>query len=119
MTRVIVDLSDYETPYDLPFPPLGCLSAYVQDYKDLDSGDYRSGDLGALIEEWCDFDDLDTPTDSPGFRSALQQEVGEGTLQFRLQFADGETDGDSRNDLLRWPFDNLPRMSVEYQTSQK
>lgn len=114
ITRVTIDLSTYETPYDPPFAGLGCLSAYAQDYDILDGRDYWSESVPTPIAVWCDLDDLDTPRDWTGFRSALQKRVGEGSFQFRLQFADAISDGDDTNDLLRWPMDSLPRMTVEY-----
>ena len=114
ITRVTVDLSTYETPYDPPFAGLGCLSAYPQDYDILDGRDYWSASVPTPIAVWCDSDDLDTPRDWAGFRSALQKRVGEGSFQFRLQFVDAISDGDDTNDLLRWPIERLPRMTVEY-----
>ena len=114
ITRVTIDLSTYETPYDSPFAGLGCLSAYAQDYGTLDGRDYWTASVPTPMAVWCDSDDLDAPKDWTGFRSALQKRVGEGSFQFRLQFADAISDGDDANDLLRWPMDRLPRMIVEY-----
>jgi hypothetical protein len=116
ITRVTVDMSDYEVPYDAPFPQLGCLGAYVQDYGSLTNTDYWSGSLSTPIAEWCSLGELDTPASWSGFRSALQDRVGEARFQFRLQFADHITDNDDLNDLLRWPPDHLPTMTVEYHT---
>ncbi len=113
ITRVIVDLSGYETPYEPPFPVLGCLSAFEHPYNTL-HGEYLMPGLPGAIETWCDFDELDTPTDSIGFRNALQKRVGEYSFQFRLQFADMETDGDGQRDLLHWPRARVPKLTVEY-----
>jgi len=116
ITRVIMDLTDYETPYGSPYPNLGCLGAYVHNYNALDGSDYWTAGLPTPIGTWCSFDDLNTETDAPGFRSALQQRVGKNTFQFRLQFGAMETDGDGKDTLLRWPIDHLPRMIVEYRS---
>jgi hypothetical protein len=114
ITRVTVDMSNYETPHDLPFSHLGCLRAYAHDYGALDGGDYWSMQLPLHIGEWCDFDDLDTASDWDGFKDTLQDKVGGERYQFRLQFKDRDTDDDGVQDLLRWSDENLPRMTVEY-----
>jgi hypothetical protein len=114
ITRVIVDMSDYDIPYDLPFPEMGCLSAYVQNYSTL-YGAYWMDDVDSSIGEWCDLAALDTPTEQAGFRKALQRAVGDGTFQFRLQFAERNTDADDVQDLLHWQRDFLPRLIVEYE----
>jgi len=116
ITRVTVDMSGYEVPYDAPFPHLGCLSAYVHDYGTLTNTDYWSGSLSTPIAEWCSLDELDSAANWSGFRSALQDRVGTARFQFRLQFGDTITDNDDVNDLLRWPPDHLPTMTVEYHT---
>jgi len=118
VTRVIVDLSGYETPYDLPFPDLGCLSAFEHPYNSL-QGEYRMPGLPGAIGEWCDFDQLDTPTESIAFRNALQDRVGESKFQFRLQFADMESDGDMTRDFLHWRDDQLPTLTVEYYPNRR
>lgn len=114
ITRVSLDLSGYETPYDSPFSGLGCLSAYVHSYITL-YGQYWTKDVTLPIAEWCDYDDLHSPIESTRFRNALQQRVGQNRFQFRLQFAERMTDGDDTNDLLYWPERNLPRMTIEYR----
>ncbi|MCK9357912.1 MAG: hypothetical protein M0R22_12320 [Dehalococcoidia bacterium] len=114
ITSVVVDMSEYDIPYDLPFPELGCLSAYVQSYSTL-YGAYWMDDVDTSIGEWCDLTALDTPAEQSGFRRALQRRVGDGPFQFRLQFADKNTDSDDVQDLLHWQRDFLPRLIVEYQ----
>lgn len=114
ITKVILDLSDYEIPYSSPFPALGCLTAYTQDYFTLGSNDYWSGSLSAPLGEWCSAGDLGSPADMSGFRKALQARVGENVFQFRLQFAESVSDGDAQDDLLRWLPDWLPTLTVEY-----
>jgi hypothetical protein len=114
ITRVVVDLSDYETPYGSPYPNLGCLSAYVHNYNKLEGSDYWTASLPTPIGRWCNFDDLNTSAEMPGFKNALQQRVGRGTFQFRVQFGDTESDGDGEDTMLRWPLLHLPRMMVEY-----
>ena len=116
ITRVTVDLSDYEVPHGAPIPDLGCLTAYVHNYSTL-YGQYRnSDDLPSHIGEWCDVDDLDEPWESSQLQDAVESRLGESRFQFRLQFAEGETDGDHGNDMLYWPGEGLPTLTVEYYT---
>jgi hypothetical protein len=116
VTRVTIDMSDYEVPHGAPLPELGCLTAYVHKYSTL-YGQYRTGDdLPSPIGEWCEVDDLDEPWESSQLQDAVQSRVGESRFQFRLQFAEGETDGDHGNDMLYWPEQGLPTLIVEYFT---
>jgi hypothetical protein len=117
ITRVILDLSGYDTPYDLPYPGLGCLRAYVHEYGSL-GGQYWTGKLTNPIGEWCNFADLDIPTGSPGFRDALQEQLGEKKFQFRLQFSDPHSDLDGTRDLLHWERGSLPTLIVEYSADE-
>ncbi len=114
ITRVTLDLSRYEVPHGAPLPQLGCLSAFSHTYSTL-YGQYWTGDVPLPLQEWCDFADLDTPVESVRMRNALQGKLNTNLFQLRLQFADRETDGDARNDLLYWPDGSLPRLIVEYQ----
>lgn len=115
ITRVVVDLSGYEVPYYSPYPALGCLSAFVHDYNTL-HGEYWWGAVPASIGEWCSFGELDAPRHWTGFRNALQQRIGTDRFQVRLQFADMESDGDGRRDLLHWPRPEMPSLTIEYYT---
>ena len=114
VTRVSLDFSGYEIPHDMPFPEMGCLSAYVHSYITL-YGQYWTKDVTLPIAEWCGVDDLHSPIESTRVRNALQQRVGQNRFQFRLQFAERMSDGDGMNDLLYWPERSLPRMTVEYR----
>ena len=113
ITKVIVDMSDYETPHDRPFPDLESLTAYEHPYDTL-YNEYWSLAPSAPLAEWWSLKDLDTPVSEPGFVDALQRRVGERDLQIRLQFAEKETDDDDENDLLRWVPEHLPMLIVEY-----
>ena len=113
ITRVIIDLSTYDIPYDLPFPELGCLRAYVHEYASI-RDQYWTKALTDPIGQWCDFTDLDMPPDCPDFRDALEDELGDRYFQFRLQFTDPRSDWDDTRDLLHWERGNLPTMTVEY-----
>jgi hypothetical protein len=116
VTRVTIDMSGYQVPHGSPLPDLGCLTAYVHSYSTL-YGQYRtSDDLPSPIGEWCFVDDLDEPWESSGLRDAVQSHIDETRFQFRLQFAEGETDGDHGNDMLYWPEGGLPTLTVEYYT---
>ena len=115
ITRVSLDLIGYEIPHEMPFPEMGCLSAYLHNYYTL-YGQYWTKDVSTPIAEWCGVDDLQRPIESTRFRNVLQQRVGQNTFQFRLQFAERISDGDGKNDLLYWPERSLPKMTVEYYT---
>ena len=115
--RVTLDLSAYDLPYESPYPGLGCMRAYVHEYDRLD-GEYFTKDASDPVGEWCDFEALDTPAASAGFKDALQDEVGENRFQFRLQFSDGESDYDGVRDMLHWERDILPTLTVEYFTDE-
>ncbi|HHE41370.1 MAG TPA: hypothetical protein ENL12_01825 [Dehalococcoidia bacterium] len=115
--RVIIDLSSYDIPYQPPLPDLGCLGAYIHEYSSL-YGQYQEGDLPPPVEEWCDFADIDTPGDSPGLADALQDNVGQGKFQLRLQFPGMATDGDETRDLLHWSREHLPTITVEYYSGR-
>jgi len=115
IARVIVDMSGYEAAYDNPFTGLGCLSAFEHPYNTL-QGQYRVPGLPRAIQEWCSLPGLDTPAESNGIRNALQLRLGEDRFQFRLQFADMETDKDAKRDLLSWSGIHLPTLTVEYYT---
>jgi len=115
ITRVVLDLSGYDLPYDPPYPELGCLRAFKHEYGDI--GDqYFWGDVGDPIAEWCDFAALDNPQGISGLRDALQKQVGEGKFQFRLQFSDGQSDFDDVRDMLHWDRNTMPTLTVEYST---
>ncbi len=116
LSKVIVDLSDYEISGESPFPTMGCLGAYVQDYGTLDNTDYWRHSISVPIGQWCSLGDLDTPNDMSGFRNELQRQVGENVFQFRLQFAGVTTNLDNKNDLLYWPPGKFPRITIEYST---
>lgn len=113
ITQVTLELSGYETPYGLPFEHLGCLSAFEHRYNTL-HGEYLMPGIEGQIGEWCGFADLDSATNLPGFQDRLQDRLHTGTFQFRLQFAEMESDGDGTRDMLRWPRQQMPVMSVEY-----
>ncbi len=114
--KVVVDLSGYEIPNESPYPEMGCLGAYVQDYGSLGSGDHWSRAVSAPIGQWCSLDDLNTPSNQLGFRNELQQRITESEIlfQLRLQFASHVTDGDDTSDLLLWSPGSLPRMIIDY-----
>ena len=113
ITRVTLDLSAYDIPYDVPFPEMGCLRAYVHEYASI-RDQYFAGDPTDPIGEWCVLADLDMPPACPGFRDALQDELGESRFQFRLQFSDATSDWDETRDMLHWERGNLPTLIVEY-----
>jgi len=112
--RVIVDMSDYDLPYESPFPEMGCLGAYLQRYTTLYGAYWMGDDVSSPMATWCDLASLNTPTEQLGFKRALQRKVGENVFQFRLQFADRESDYDGVRDMLHWERDFMPRLIVEY-----
>lgn len=112
--RVILDLSGYDIPYDVPYPELDCLGAYVHEYNSL-YGQYWTGGLHNPVGTWCSLDDLDTPREFAALRDALDEELGENLFQFRLQFTD-RTDSDEEQDLVHWSRESLPTMTVEYES---
>ena len=112
--RVIVDMSDYDLPYDSPFPHMGCLGAYLQSYTTLYGAYWMGDDVSSPMAVWCDLPSLNTPAEQLGFKRALQRRVGENVFQFRLQFAERESDYDDVRDMLHWQRDFMPRLIVEY-----
>ncbi len=112
--RVIVDMTGYDLPYESPFPELGCLGAYTQEYTTLYGAYWMDEDVPSPVGQWCGLEELGTPSEQSGFRRALQRKVGENTFQFRLQFADRESDYDDVRDLVHWSRDALPVLIVEY-----
>ncbi len=116
IARVIVHMSGYDTPYDNPFPGLGCLSAFEHPYNSL-QGQYRVPGLPGVLEQWCSVSELALPRESVGIRDALQARLGDDKFQLRLQFAGMESDGDDTRDFLCWRAGNLPTLTVEYYTS--
>ena len=99
--EVEVDFSDFDT-LGSPFANLQCLRAYKHDYGTLDSSDYISGPVTGALARWCDSTDLETPITSAGFKSALQEKVGNDRFQIRLQFSSVPTDGDDEADIVRF-----------------
>ncbi len=114
ITKVSVDLSGYAIPNENPYPEMGCLGAYLQDYRSLDNTDYWSHPLSVPIGQWCSLEALSLPTDQPGMRNELQRRTGDNTFQFRLQFGEHRTDGDDKNDLLYWAPGSFPTLIIEY-----
>jgi hypothetical protein len=117
ITRVVVDFSTYDLPYESPFPELGCLRAYVHEYGSL-GNQYWTGDATDPIGEWCDLAALDSPTGAAAMKDALQDEVGDNEFQFRLQFSDGTSDFDGVRDMLHWERGSLPTLIVEYDVEE-
>jgi len=111
---VVVDMSDYDLPYESPFPEMGCLGAYLQSYTTLYGAYWMDDDVSSPMAVWCDLASLDTPAEQTGFKRALQRRLGNGSFQFRLQFADMESDYDDEQDMVHWQRDFLPRLIVEY-----
>ena len=109
-------MSGYDTPYDDPFPGLGCLRAFEHPYN-TNQGQYRMPGLPGELQQWCDSAQLDAPTQSAGLRDALQARLGESKFQLCSQFADEESDGDHTRDFLHWQGTNLPTLTVEYYDS--
>jgi len=117
ITRVVLDLSTYDLPYESPFPELGCLRAFEHEYSSL-GGQFWTADATDPIGEWCSLAELDVPPGVPGLRDALQDNLDEHYLQFRLQFSDGTSDWDGVRDMLHWERGNLPTLVVEYDVEE-
>lgn len=113
ITQVTLDLSGYDIAHGEPFDHLGCLSAFEHRYNTL-HGEYLMPGIPGQIAEWCDNDDLEAGDPLPGFQERLEDRLHTGTFQFRLQFAEMETNADSARDMLQWPRQQLPRLTVEY-----
>ena len=120
IVNVTVDLSVHESTYGTPFDDLGCLRAYVHNYGTLDGGDYYNGSATGSIGRWCNQSEMDTKNGglTSGFKEALQHRVGHDRFQIRLQFTDSVSDGDGKNDLVRWFASALPSMTVRYYSSE-
>jgi len=100
ITEVIVDFPYYWIEGD-PFGDLGCVRGYVQDYGDLDAGDYFAGWPSGAKIRYCDAGQVVAESD-PDVRDALQAEVGEDRFQLRLQFNTTDTDNNGDDDYVQW-----------------
>ncbi|HOJ01422.1 MAG TPA: NBR1-Ig-like domain-containing protein [Anaerolineaceae bacterium] len=101
ITEVRVDFTDFDM-LDDPFGDLGCLRAYVQNYGNLDAGDYFGGVPIGAIGRWCSAGELQTVAVDDDFKSALQSAVGNSRFRIRLQFSDKLSDNDNTGDMVRF-----------------
>ncbi len=99
--EVQVDFSDYATDSN-PFATLGCLDANIGPNFPLDASDYTPSSSHVDME-WCSKTELSLVFVSEEVKQRLQDYLGTNdTLEYRLRFAGGETDGDGVNDLVRF-----------------
>lgn len=110
---VILDLSDHDSFYGKPFSALGCLRLHIDDYGTLDGSDYSPLILlKRSIASWCSIDEI-VPAANSNLKNAVQDRIGQTRLQLRIQF-NTSTNGDSKNDLVRWSSDHLPKITIHY-----
>lgn len=101
ITQVKANFSDFDQ-LDDPFAGLGCLRAYVQDYGNMDAGDFTGGSPLGAIGRWCSAAELQTVSAFDEFKSALQSSVGNSRFKIRLQFNDKTSDNDGVGDMVRF-----------------
>jgi hypothetical protein len=99
--EVEIDFSDFDI-LGSPFTDLQCLRAYQQDFDTLDSSDYVTGPVTGSMARWCSEAELQTPSISDSFKTALENSLGSNDFQIRLQFNDVTSDGDEQGDLVRF-----------------
>ncbi len=79
----------------------GCLRAYLQNYGDLDAGDFFAGDPTGALVRWCGEAELNSAFEEAGMKSVVQGAVGSARLQLRLQFRTPTTNGNNVADMVR------------------
>jgi hypothetical protein len=79
---------------------LGCLRGYPGTYFPLGAGDYQSTS-GAILR-WCNQGELNTIWNDDDVRIALEDALGDGVFEIRLQFNENETNGDGNSDMVRF-----------------
>ena len=97
---VQLDLTDFDTlgqPWGL-----GCLRLYKQNYGDLDATDYQAGPVLGASAKVCTKEDLKEVIDENEMITALQSQVGNNRVRFRVQFNEQATDGDGVADMIRF-----------------
>lgn len=108
--EVEIDFSDFNI-LGSPFTDLQCLRAYQQDFETLDSSDYVTGPATGSMARWCSDAELQTPSISDSFKTALENKLGGNDFQIRLQFNSMASDGDGQGDLVRF---NMAILRVKY-----
>lgn len=83
-----------------PFGEIGCLRAYPGTWFPLDSGDYVSG--GSYVLSYCSTGDLGSAFLSEDVRAAIEDALGESSLELRLQFYEDDSNDDDVVDQVRF-----------------
>ncbi len=97
---VSLNVPSYDTLGN-PFGKLGCLRMYADNYGALDGSDYKTGVALGALARWCDETELTAANDISDLKNYIQTNLGAGSLQFRMQFKDLETNSDGVGDVVR------------------
>lgn len=107
--KVEIVYPSYDT-LGTPFTDLGCMRAYIDNYGNLDAGDYHSGGASGAIARWCSEAQVSQTQElDPAILGYIQDHLG-GQIQLRVQFNEVETNNDNEADVLR----GTPQIIVYY-----
>lgn len=91
-----------------PFQDLGYLRGYIDNYGNLDAGDYTNPPVVGAILRVSSYDKLVNDSEqqsfSPSGINGLQDALASDTFQMRLQFNETETNNDGEADMVRATF---------------
>ena len=96
---VKLDLKDHDilgTPFNL-----GCMRLYKQNYGTVDSSDYFPGLASGAVARFCNKDELKVIDLQPEMIDAVQSQVGNDRVRFRVQFNDMTTNSNGIADMVR------------------
>lgn len=114
LSAKLVPLSTADTIGD-PFNDLGPLRVYVDNYGNLNSGDYTPPPVSNSTNRFLSFSELMNSEEEQTMNSigiaGIEDALGSNKFQIRLQFNNKETNNDSNADVLRATF----RLVVTYQ----
>ncbi len=100
ISSVTISFANHDT-LGAPFHVMGCVRAYPDDFGTLDAGDYRKGMLLKTSLQWCSLAELNSSTKSDMLKKAVQQRLGSGYFQMRLQFSKTKSNHDNVSDMVR------------------
>ena len=113
IVEVKLDLTSYDVLGD-PFGDLGCVRVYLDNYGNLDAGDYTPPPVTGALWRFCSEAQLGETDEQIGNQIAIdgvQAALAGNTFQLRLQFNETQTDSDGDDDTLR---PGNPKLFIAY-----